>query len=71
MAEGFTEDDVRVAAAAISRYDWDNQLSANGRISRHQRGEARAALEALAAVGRLHDQVSTTAGTSLSGDSDA
>jgi hypothetical protein len=37
---------IEAAAEAISRYDWDHQLSANGEVSRHQRAEAAAAVRA-------------------------
>jgi hypothetical protein len=49
----YTKDDVRLVAKAISVYDYDNGVSANGEVSRHQRAEARVALDALAAAGRL------------------
>lgn len=49
----YTEHDVSMAAHAISFYDCQHHLSANGEINQHQRNEARAVLAALAAAGRL------------------
>lgn len=49
----YTEHDVSMAAHAISVYDYEHHLSANGEINPHQRNEARAVLDALAAAGRL------------------
>ncbi len=49
----YTEEDVQRVAEAISVYDYNNGISANGEVSRHQRAEARAALDTLAAARRL------------------
>jgi hypothetical protein len=49
-ADALPEEWITAAARAISRYDWDNALSANGEVSRHQRNEARVALEAAAPI---------------------
>lgn len=51
MADGFSEQDVRLVADAIWRRDWG--LSPLGRPSKSRDEQARAALAALAAAGRL------------------